>query len=249
MDIAGKCALVTGAGNGIGRAMALMLADRGARQVTIADMDGAAAEETARLIAERGVTARSVRLDVTDHAALEAAIDAADREAGLDIMINNAGILSGVPAFPETSLGRIETVVAVNLTAMIAGTKFAIQRMQARGRGGAILVTASRAAFNPSWFDPIYCATKAGILMFAQSCRDLAAESGIRVNAVCPGMTDTAMAAPHEDGWTDDWLKDRIAGFSLITPEQIAAAGLSLIEDDSRAGDYELVENQPVAAD
>lgn len=248
MDIAGKNAFVTGAGAGIGRAIALMLAERGAAQVTVADRDVAAAEATARLIADRQGHARVACLDVTDHAALEAAIEAADREGGIDIMINNAGILGGAPAFPEMSVGRIETVIAINLTAMIAGTKFAVQRMQAHGRGGAVLVTASRAAFNPSWFDPIYTATKAGILMFARSCRDLAAESGIRVNALCPGMTDTPMVAPSGEGRQDGWLKDRIDGFSLITPEYVASIGLSLIEDDSRAGDYELIENQPVEA-
>jgi len=140
MDIRAKSAFVTGAGNGIGRAMALMLAERGASHVIVADLDGDAVEETARLVSAHGSIAKPIRLDVTDHAMLETAIDECDRTSGLDILINNAGILSGFPAFPDMSIRRIETVIAVNLTAMIAGSKFAINRMSARGKGGAIKI-------------------------------------------------------------------------------------------------------------
>jgi len=205
MNIAGSSAFVTGAGSGIGRALSLLLADRGARHVVVADIDATAAEETARLIADNGGRAHALGLDVTDNEALEAAIRDTAATHGLDIMANNAGIIGGPPAFPAMTMPRIEQMIAVNLTAMIAGSKFAIEQMQARGHGGAILITASRASLVPSWADPVYTATKAGILMFVRSCRELAAECGIRINAICPGVTGIGIGLLEDDGKAGDY--------------------------------------------
>jgi len=243
MNIAGSSAFVTGAGSGIGRALALLLAERGAAHVTVADLDAASAEETVRLIADSGGRAGALRLDVTDTAALEAAIAATVATHSLDIMINNAGIIGGPPAFPAMTMARIEQMIAVNLTATIAGSKFAIEQMQARGHGGAILVTASRASLVPSRADPVYTATKAGILMFVRSCRELAAECGIRVNAICPGVTATGMLALTGGDEPADWLQQKLEREGIMTAEHVAGIGIGLIEDDSKAGDYALIEN------
>ena len=224
MNIAGSSAFVTGAGSGIGRALALLLAERGAAHVTVADLDAASAEETVRLIADSGGRAGALRLDVTDTAALEAAIAATAATHGLDIMINNAGIIGGPPAFPAMTMARIE-------------------QMQARGRGGAILITASRASLVPSRADPVYTATKAGILMFVRSCRELAAECGIRINAICPGVTATGMLALTGGDQPADWLQQKLEREGIMTAEHVAGIGIGLIEDDSKAGDYALIEN------
>jgi len=164
MDIAGKAALITGAAAGIGRAIAVALADRGARHLTLCDIDDRGIAETAVLAGRRGAAVALRRLDVADcadYADYGRALEEADRDEGLAIVINNAGIVAGLPEYPHTALERIAQVVSVNLTAVIAGTAVAARFMSARG-GGVIVNTASMTAFRPRLLDAQYRASKAG---------------------------------------------------------------------------------------
>lgn len=243
MNINGKVALVTGAGSGIGRATALMLADAGAARVIAADINEDSALETARQIAGRGAEGVAQQVDVADLGSLQRLFAAAEAAGGLDILLNNAGIVTGSPQFPDTSVQRIAQLVAINLTAVMVGTKLAFGMMRRRGTPGVIVNTASRAAFNPSVEDPAYCASKAGVLMFTQSCREMKQRFGIRVNTVCPAITDTAMLSATGGSAAAQWMENRMRGVRVLTPEDIGRAVLALIEDEEKSGDYILVDN------
>jgi 3-oxoacyl-[acyl-carrier protein] reductase len=135
MEIQGKTAIVTGAGSGIGRTTALALAARGARLVA-ADIDDAAAKETVALIREAGGTAEAVTVDVTDVDQVEAMFDGAEAAfGGVDILHNNAGIVCGLPLWPETSTARLLQQLSVNLVAVIIGTRLSVDCMSSRCAG------------------------------------------------------------------------------------------------------------------
>jgi NAD(P)-dependent dehydrogenase (short-subunit alcohol dehydrogenase family) len=248
MEIAGKVALVTGAGSGIGRAAALALAAEGAALV-VADIDHLGGEETVALIRSRGGKATFVRADVSTPEGIEAMFAATDAAyGGVDIVFNNAGIMSGEPDWPDTPLAKINQVVSINTTGVMMGTRAAVQAMRKRG-GGVVINTASISALTPSPNDPVYGGTKAAVTMFTQSCAKLKETEHVRVNAVLPGMTRTAIQAKTGDGTRPAaWLvpsMERIAD-RILPPEAIASAVLDMIRDDSLAGECRVVTNEPL---
>jgi 3-oxoacyl-[acyl-carrier protein] reductase len=243
MDVDGKVALVTGAGAGIGRASAMALAARGA-SVVVADVDQASATATAAAIHAAGGVAVPVVADVATPAGVRAMFAAADDAfGGVDIVHNNAGLIGGEPLWPDCSLERIAAVVAVNLGGVAMGTAEGILALRRRG-GGVIVNTASTAALAPMPTDPVYSATKAAVVRIVESCAGLAAE-GIRVNAVLPGMVDTDMTMKHTGDGTRPaaWLEPIIARTTMLTPADIAAAVVELIEDDSAVARCHVVAN------
>jgi 3-oxoacyl-[acyl-carrier protein] reductase len=165
---------------------------------------------------------------------------------GIDIVFNNAGLMCGDPQWPSTPLSRIQTVVSVNLLAVMYGTRLAIDAMARRG-GGVVINTASVAAFSTMPADPMYSSTKAAVVNFTQSCAPLADTHNVRINAVLPGVTETSILVKSGDGKTPaDWLVPMLEVVAKLQPEDIAAAALELIADDSRSGES-LVVNNPSA--
>ena len=244
MEIAGKVALVTGAASGIGRATAVALAREGA-SVVVADIDAAGSAETVRLITSAGGKAAAISADVSTPAGVRKMFD--DTEAafgGVDIVHNNAGIMNGGdPNWPDSSLEKAHLVVSVNVAGVIMGTREAVHRMRKRG-GGVVVNTASIAALAPMPMDPIYAATKAAVVLFTQSCKVLAETEKVRVNAVLPGMVDTPIIGKTGDGKTPaKWLEPAIAATKMLQPEDIAAAVLEYVKDESKAGDHRIVGN------
>jgi NAD(P)-dependent dehydrogenase (short-subunit alcohol dehydrogenase family) len=230
MEIQGTVAVITGGGSGIGRATALRLAAEGASTV-IADIDLAGAQETAGEITRRGGAGVALRADVTRDADALAMIELAEqRFGGLDILFNNAGITCGPEGYPGASADAWQRVLDVNLRAVVLATQLALPAMHRRG-GGAVVNTASMAAFVGFPPDPIYAATKAAVVLFTHSMGVLAAQ-GIRVNCVCPGLVNTPMLSRHQGGERPAWLDHA----KLLEPEEIAAGVLDLIRDDSLAG-------------
>ena len=244
MNISGRAALISGAAAGIGRATAVALARKGAQRIVLVDVDGAGLEETARLVAAEGAKGEVQVVDLTDGAALERLFDQAFAAGPIDIVFNNAGILSGPPAFPDTPLARIRQVVAINFTAVIEATWHAIRLMKAAGKGGVIVNTSSTGGLSPYLSDAPYAATKAGVLMYSRSCGPLKDSDGIRVNAVCPGVTNTPILAKTGGDKVADWLEPLLAQIEILQPEDIAAAVLGLIENDEASGEYVVVENR-----
>ena len=186
----GQVAFVTGGGGGIGRAVALRLAEAGA-DVAIFDIFPERAEEAAARVRERGGQALAIAGDVMDADTLRAAIDTAAAQRGrLDILVNNAGGVSARP-FLEQSERSMRKHIDINLMSMLVATQAAAAHMVAAGRGGSIVnvasIEASRAAPNFA----VYAACKAAMLSFTKSMAVELSEHGIRVNCIAPDHTVT----------------------------------------------------------
>ena len=240
MDIRGRSALITGAGSGIGRATAVMLADQGAAEVWILDRDETGARETARQVRVAGAKPVVRVLDVTDFAELEAVFEEADFEGGLDIVFNNAGMVVGLELFPDTSPARVHAIVDLNLKAVIFGTQHAVRQMRRRN-GGVVVNTCSGAALHTGFRDWLYTATKAGVLAFSKSCAPLKDQCGVRVNTILPGLVDTPILKTTGDGELADWMAPILANNRALRPEDIAEAVVRIVEDDSMAGEEVVV--------
>jgi 3-oxoacyl-[acyl-carrier protein] reductase len=246
VEVRDRVAVVTGAGSGIGRATARALAREGARRVVLADLDEAGLAETARGVEAEGGEALAVPTDVRDPDALARLLDRAEADGGgLDILHNNAGLSSGTPTWPEIAIERIAALVDVNLKGVLFGTRLALPRMARRG-GGVIVNTASMAARTPLPPEAVYCATKAGVAIFTESCASLRESHGVRVCCVCPGITETPMihrTGPGGEGMAA-YLQPVYAAVDPIPPEHIAEAVLELVRDDGAAGRVVEVPNQ-----
>jgi NAD(P)-dependent dehydrogenase (short-subunit alcohol dehydrogenase family) len=233
----GKVAVVTGGGSGIGRATALRLASEGAA-VGVADLAVDAATNVADEIVRAGGAALAIEVDVADPQAVEAmvatALDALD---GLDVLHNNAAAIDLNMVDQDVVTMDLDTwdrVLAVNLTGPMLGCRFAIPVMLERG-GGAIVNTASAAAFYGSSSLAAYGTSKAGVVALTRYVATAYGDRGIRCNAVAPGVvvardTQEALGGPMGDTlrrYTTSHLTGRL-GY----PEEIAAAVAFLASDD-----------------
>ncbi|MGE5594922.1 MAG: SDR family oxidoreductase [Hyphomicrobiales bacterium] len=231
MEIQGKSAFVSGAGSGIGRAMARALAAHGA-SVVVADIDEAGGAQTVEQITAAGGKAAFARCDVTRSADLEAAFNlASERFGSLDIVCNNAGI-GGEDIFADEP-GNWQAVVNIDLTAVIDATRLAVRAMRKHGRGGIVINTASMGGLLPMPGSPVYAAAKAGVINFTRSLAYLAPQERIRVNAICPTFTDTPLVRRGGDERVEA-MKAQVGG--ILQPEDVAEGVIELVEDDSRAG-------------
>jgi NAD(P)-dependent dehydrogenase (short-subunit alcohol dehydrogenase family) len=189
--IAGKVAVITGAGSGVGRAATLLFARHGAK-VVAADVNLASAEETVALVKAEGGEARAAGCNVADEAAVIATVKGTVAAYGrLDIMYNNAGISASISSdgklktVLETSIKDIERVEAVNVHGVIFGCQAAIRQFLAQGRGGVIVNTASIAGLI-GFGGTAYGATKGAVVSLTRTLALEWAAQGIRVNSVCP---------------------------------------------------------------
>jgi NAD(P)-dependent dehydrogenase (short-subunit alcohol dehydrogenase family) len=191
--VSGKVALVTGAGSGIGRATATLLAAEGAT-VLVADIDEKAAQAVAAEVTSAGGKAEALLLDVSDEAAWRGATERILAAHGrLDVVVNNAGVALGKPV-AETSLDEWRRVLAVNLDGVFLGTRYGIRAMRAGG-GGSIVNIASVSGIRPFAGASAYGAGKAAVRLLSKiaavECQD--AGDGVRVNVVTPGGVKTPM--------------------------------------------------------
>lgn len=228
---AGRSAVVTGGGSGIGAALVHALSAAGAH-VTAADIDLAAAEKVAAAAPGPG-TARAVRLDVTDAGAVEDAVAAVVAEHGrIDLMFNNAGILVA----GETHLLGLEQwnqIIDVNLRGVVHGINAAYPRMVAAG-SGQIVNTASAAGLMASGMLASYCATKHAVVGLSLSMRSEAVGHGVGVTVVCPSAVETPILDKGAVGAFPgrQFLLDAEKSAAPYSPERLAADILKAVAAD-----------------
>ena len=238
----GKVALVTGAGGGIGRAAALAFAHSGAA-VLVCDVQDAAGEETVAQIAAQGGKAVFQHCDVSDPAQVKAMVAAAVTTFGrLDYAFNNAGINSvGANEYDDATWARS---IDINLTGVMLCMREEAEVMLRNG-GGAIVNTASINGLVGNGAQPAYTASKHGVVGLTRHGALRWANQGIRVNAVCPGVIDTAMTAQAA---ANPEIRAKIEQMTPMgrmgRPEEIAAAVLWLCSDAAS-----FVTGQPIAVD
>ncbi|MDI3270148.1 MAG: 3-oxoacyl-ACP reductase FabG [Bacillota bacterium] len=223
----GKGAVVTGAGQGIGRAIALELARHGARVLAM-DLQPEAAEETARLITGGGAEALSVAGDVTRQEDMEKAADRALSAWGsLDIWVNNAGITRDATLL-KMSEEAFDQVVAVHMKGTFFGLKAAGSRM--REKGGAIVNLSSISAKVGNFGQVNYAGAKAAIVAMTKTAARELARYGIRVNCIQPGWIDTAMTRAVPQDVRQKALENIPLG-RVGQPEEVARVVVFLASD------------------
>jgi NAD(P)-dependent dehydrogenase (short-subunit alcohol dehydrogenase family) len=229
----GKVTLVTGAASGIGRAAAIAFAREGAK-VLVADMTEDAGRETVKLVNDAGGEAAFFKCNVARAAEAEALVAATVKTFGrLDGAFNNAGVAGKIARTADDTEENFDLIMAVNLRGVWLCMKYEIQQMVKQGQGGAIVNTASAAGLVGSHGMPAYTASKHGVIGLTKTAALEYARTGIRVNAVCPGVIDTAMVAGMVS--TNPRLKDRLVSVEPIArmgkPSEIAEAVTWLLSD------------------
>jgi len=250
-SLTGKTALITGAASGIGRATARALAKEGITGLGLVDVDKPALESLVLELQQAGIDCLGIVVDVSNADALGAAFDNVYQQFGaLNYVLNNVGIMTGFPPFPDTPLELLDRALTVNLRANILGTQFAFHALNKSG-GGSILNTASGAAKVPLPSDPIYAATKAAINHFCLSCVHKFTKHQIRINTICPGIVDTAILLQNEHPEfapkpTADFLK--LHQLEMLAPETIAENVVEMLRDSELTGELRSLRNPAVGS-
>ncbi|MCL4067111.1 SDR family oxidoreductase [Pseudomonas sp. GX19020] len=237
MRLDGKIAFVTGAGSGIGRGSAQALAGAGA-MVVVTDRDGAAAGLVAAEITASGQRAEAMALDMTDTAAIRAAIhEVITRHGRIDVLHSHAGIqIEG--RLDQVSPDQMDASWVMNVRSHFVAAQTVITQMQAQ-KSGSIIITASNSGVQYDAGMIAYAVTKhAAVAMVKQMAKDFA-KDGIRVNALCPGFIDTPFNAGFERqmggrAGLEAYISTAIPAGRFGTVEEVAAAVLYLASDQSR---------------
>ncbi|MFZ1866277.1 MAG: SDR family NAD(P)-dependent oxidoreductase [Polyangiales bacterium] len=224
-------AIVTGAGGGLGRALTLDLAGRGASLI-VSDIDPASAEQTAAAARELGAEAEVFECDVTDRNAVFGLVDEAERRlGGIELMANNAGVAVGGP-FDEISIEDWRWAFDINLWGVIYGCQAAIPRMKAKRRGYVLNVASAAGLLAPPSMAP-YNVTKAGVVALSETLYAEYKAAGVRVSVLCPTFFRTKIieagrgaTTPKEDAQVIRWMER-----SQVQAPEVAAAAIDAVRD------------------
>ena len=234
--LSGKRAIITGAGSGIGRASAKLFAAEGA-SLLLVDKVPAAVEETAAAVTAAGGRAIAVAADAGAEGDVRTFIDKALRElGGIEVCYANAGISGGVVPLFEQTVEFWQEVLRVNLIGPFLAIRHVAPHMMKQGKG-SIICTASVAGLRANAGGHPYSASKAGVISLVQTAANAVAGSGVRVNAVCPGLIETGMTRPLFERAREHGTEDRIGQLNPLRragePEEIAATALFLASDEA----------------
>jgi NAD(P)-dependent dehydrogenase (short-subunit alcohol dehydrogenase family) len=238
--IAGKVAVITGAGSGVGRAAVQLFSQHGAR-VIAADIDRTSVEESVALAKKAGGNARAVTCNVADEAAVNATVRAAvDAFGRLDIIYNNAGITAsissggGLKTVLDTTLEEIQRIEAVNVHGVIFGCRAAIRQFVAQNGGGAIVNTASIAGLI-GFGGAAYGATKGAVVSLTRTLAIEWGAQGIRINSVCPAGMLTHFGGMDPQGPNAQAIRTGMGSIyplgHAVDPMDCANAALFLASD------------------
>ena len=230
MKLLGRVAIVTGGAKGIGKSVCELFAEEGAA-VVVADLDVAKGQMAADELADKGHKAAFIKVDVTKEESVKCLVKAAvDSFGKLDIMIANAGIAETIPIH-NLSLETWNRTIDVNLTGVFLTNKYAIEQMLLQGYG-VIVNTASMLGHIGRNEVTSYTASKGGVANLTRTLGVTYASKGIRVNAVCPGYTDTDLIRNKSPEAMEELIRLHPIG-RLGQPEEIAKAIIFLASDDS----------------
>src|SRR5580700_10117483 len=231
----GKVAVVTGAGSG-SRATSVLFAREGARLV-ISDQNADGVNETASAIVGNGGTAQALSGDAGREDSVKALVERALSDFGaLDVFHANAGVSGGlVPIFEQTEDYRRQ-ILPTNMIGPFLAIKHAAMHMVKQGRG-SIILTASVAGLRANAGAAAYSASKAGVISLAQTAAASFLGTGVRVNAICPGLIETGMTKPFFDSVREAGKEHKIGQLNPLQragqPEEIAAMALFLASDEA----------------
>ncbi len=231
-----KVAIVTGAASGIGRASAILFAREGARLV-IVDQNKEGLAETGKLIAKDGGSAETVTADTGREQDVKAYVARAlDRFGALDVVYANAGVSGGLVPLFEQTVEQWQQILQTNLIGPFLAIKHAAQPMMKQGRG-SIVLTASVAGLRANAGGSPYSASKAGVVSLAQTAANALLGTGVRVNAICPGLIETGMTQPIFERARERGTQGKIGQLNPLqragAPQEIAAMALFLASDES----------------
>ncbi|GAA3742224.1 SDR family oxidoreductase [Spinactinospora alkalitolerans] len=236
-----KRVLVTGAGNGMGREIALEAARQGAAHVSVADIDRTAAADTAAAVEEAGASARAVHVDLSDSDQVRLMVEqAVEGGGGLDTLVNNAGVLdeafcagATLENLPESAWDR---VYAINVKAVWLATKHAAPHLRASRRGPSV-VNASSVSGMTGYGLPAYSSSKGAVIQLTRSSA-IALSPEVRCNAYCPGSIETPMSRGHLASAEDPDARLRAMTGAHLIPrfgrvEEVAKVVCFLASDDA----------------
>lgn len=231
----GKSVIITGAGSGIGRAAALLFSKEGARLTAVDRNENV--KETADLVTKAGGTIEAVMADAGSESDVKAFIDRAVSKYGrLDAIWANAGISGGLVPIAEQTVEQWQEILRINLIGAFLAVKHAMPHMIKQGHG-AIVCTASVAGLKSGASGHPYAASKAGVISLVQTTAYSLSGTGVRINAVCPGLIETGMTRPMFDRAKDRGTTDKIGQLNPLKragqPHEIAAMGLFLASDEA----------------
>ncbi len=232
----GKVAIVTGAASGIGRATSILFAREGARLIVV-DQNKPGLDETASAISRNGGTAQAFAADSGREENVKAFVDLALSAFGaLNVVYANAGISGGlVPIFEQTE-DYWRQILQINLIGPFLAIKHAGMHMVKQARG-SIILTASVAGLRANAGAAAYSASKAGVISLAQTGATALLGTGVRVNAICPGLIETGMTQPIFEAARDRGTQHKIGQLNPLqrpgAPEEIAAMALFLASDEA----------------
>lgn len=233
MKLAGKTAIITGGGGGIGRSTAIRFAKEGVR-VVVADIDAAIGEETVSLIKRDGGEAIFIKTDVTDSDEIKALIDTTTSTFGaLHILFNNAGVGNSEVRSVDLAEEEWDRVIDINLKGVFLGIKYAIPELIKAG-GGAIINTSSLLGLKGQKYVSAYNASKAGVVMLTQNAALEYGKYNIRVNAIAPGVIDTSIIEHWKQNERKWPIISRANALGRIgTPDEVANAVVFLASDEA----------------
>ena len=235
--------IITGAAGGIAHATLKALSDRYDGQLHLLDIDADGLADTCKRFERDGLRLRSHTVDLCDGAQIEDAIASAVSEADrLDFLFANAGIMTAPGPFEDTSSAAIDRSIALNFGAVVKCTQAAWTALSQSN--GCVIVNASGAGLHPLTSDVVYSASKAAVIMFARANAMRTNETGIRFNAVCPGVVDTPILNDTRTGEWREEVRDFAKAFKLIQPEQIANVVLEFLSDNALNGEVRSISNE-----